>query len=249
MFVIDGYDSRDYLHVNWGWSGSGDGYYTFANFGNPNFNQYMSFVVMKPNKSGTPQPEVQTSTLASVILSKDGIDTNSIEGDKADFAAHITVNMQHASWKPLDAIMRYALKDAQGNIAKTWGDSTVTTVSAAVMATVSTDLTGADLDDLADGTYYLTVQLKDKRTDGTRFDYWGEIDNATSRVAVTINGSRIAIAKENLYNAPHRGEEYDARQGNGLHGRNALMQGVARHLKRRRQSGEPSPGRAQEYRR
>lgn len=201
-FVIDGYDSRDYLHVNWGWSGSGDGYYTFANFGNPNFNQYMSFVVMKPNKSGTPQPEVQTSTLVSAILSKDGTDTNSIEGDKADFAAHIAVNMQHASWKPLDALMRYALKDAQGNIAKTWGDGTVTTESATVMTTVTTDLTGADLDGLADGTYYLTVQLKDKRTDGTRFDDWDEIDYATSRVVVTIDGSRIAMANENLYNAP-----------------------------------------------
>ena len=30
MFVLDGYDSNDYFHVNWGWSGSGDGYYSLS---------------------------------------------------------------------------------------------------------------------------------------------------------------------------------------------------------------------------
>ena len=37
MFVLDGYDSRDYFHVNWGWSGSSDGYYSLSamNPGNP----------------------------------------------------------------------------------------------------------------------------------------------------------------------------------------------------------------------
>ena len=37
MFVLDGYDSNDYFHVNWGWSGSSDGYYSLSamNPGNP----------------------------------------------------------------------------------------------------------------------------------------------------------------------------------------------------------------------
>lgn len=30
MFVLDGYDSKDYFHVNWGWSGSNDGYYSLS---------------------------------------------------------------------------------------------------------------------------------------------------------------------------------------------------------------------------
>ena len=30
MFVLDGYDSNDYFHVNWGWSGSSDGYYSLS---------------------------------------------------------------------------------------------------------------------------------------------------------------------------------------------------------------------------
>ena len=27
-FVFDGYDARNYFHVNWGWHGSCDGYYS-----------------------------------------------------------------------------------------------------------------------------------------------------------------------------------------------------------------------------
>ena len=54
-YVLDGYDSNDYLHVNWGWAGDGDGYYSLRNFGtNPNtkFSKGMNFVKMTPNKTG-----------------------------------------------------------------------------------------------------------------------------------------------------------------------------------------------------
>lgn len=34
-FVIDGYDEKDFLHINWGWGGNGDGYFVM-----PAFNEY-----------------------------------------------------------------------------------------------------------------------------------------------------------------------------------------------------------------
>lgn len=34
-FVVDGYDSADLIHINWGWSGYGDGYFNY-----PYFNEY-----------------------------------------------------------------------------------------------------------------------------------------------------------------------------------------------------------------
>ena len=36
-FILDGYDENDYLHINWGWSGSNNGYYVM-----PSFNDYTS---------------------------------------------------------------------------------------------------------------------------------------------------------------------------------------------------------------
>lgn len=54
-FVVDGYDSDDYLHVNWGWSGDGDGYFDFYNFGplGYSFAQQMQYARLTPNRSGT----------------------------------------------------------------------------------------------------------------------------------------------------------------------------------------------------
>lgn len=34
QFVFDGYDSQNYFHVNWGWSGSGNGYFLITSLGN-----------------------------------------------------------------------------------------------------------------------------------------------------------------------------------------------------------------------
>ncbi len=40
-FVVDGYQTTSYFHVNWGWSGAYDGYFYFSNLapGSSNFNQ------------------------------------------------------------------------------------------------------------------------------------------------------------------------------------------------------------------
>lgn len=57
-FVVDGYDSNNYLHVNWGWSGEGDGYFYFYNFGTnatTNYRSNMTFAKITPNKTGTIQ--------------------------------------------------------------------------------------------------------------------------------------------------------------------------------------------------
>lgn len=54
-FVVDGYDSFNYLHVNWGWAGDCDGYYSFYKFGaSPSsyYSENMDFVKMTPNKTG-----------------------------------------------------------------------------------------------------------------------------------------------------------------------------------------------------
>lgn len=61
-FVIDGYDSKGLYHVNWGWGGSGNGYYDI-NYMNPNglkkdssegYSYYQSFFAdLVPDKDGT----------------------------------------------------------------------------------------------------------------------------------------------------------------------------------------------------
>lgn len=53
-WVIDGYDSEDYFRCNWGWSGSGDGWYSIGGF-NPltyDFNEWQGAVTyIEPRKA------------------------------------------------------------------------------------------------------------------------------------------------------------------------------------------------------
>jgi hypothetical protein len=63
LFVLDGYDSEDYFHVNWGWGGQSDGYYALSAM-NPNnqgagsfdggYNRgQLAFVGLKPDEDGS----------------------------------------------------------------------------------------------------------------------------------------------------------------------------------------------------
>lgn len=203
-FVVDGYDSNDYMHVNWGWSGNGDGYFTFHKFGTGtySFTQSMSFVVMTPNKTGIAQTETPVATNVVWYIGEDGNDVKSVDADKADFAAHVTISIQHTSWKNLDAEMRYTLKDAAGNIVKTWGEGTIATTSAAEATKTGLDITGETLDGIADGTYSMAMQFRDKRTDGTRFDEWSDGLLLLCNLNVTISNGHITLQAHYINNAP-----------------------------------------------
>lgn len=60
QFVFDGYDSNRYFHVNWGWGGSGNGYFTISELGNHStvgyvFSEYQDAILhLFPN--GSPAP-------------------------------------------------------------------------------------------------------------------------------------------------------------------------------------------------
>lgn len=194
-YIIDGYDSNNFLHVNWGWSGKGDGFFTFNNFGTGTalFNLYMNIVQITPNKTGTTEPEEQTMTLVIADILKDGQTTDEVKAEKADFSAQLSLNIQHASWRNVDGMMRYALKDANGDIVKTFGDRAVTTTSATETTKVEEAITGETFEGIADGTYALTVQLKDKRTDGTPFDEWCDCIYGPKHLSVNISNGVIAL--------------------------------------------------------
>jgi len=51
-FILDGYDERDYLHINWGWSGKGNGYFIMPQFDEFTTDHEMCFG-LRPNQGGT----------------------------------------------------------------------------------------------------------------------------------------------------------------------------------------------------
>lgn len=55
-FIVDGYDSNEYFHVNWGWNGEADGYYAVhvLNVGSFTFADQQSAIIgLEPDKKGT----------------------------------------------------------------------------------------------------------------------------------------------------------------------------------------------------
>lgn len=60
-YIVDGYDSNNYLHVNWGWGGISDGYFNVSYMnpddlgtggGSGGFNEMQSIVVAYPDETG-----------------------------------------------------------------------------------------------------------------------------------------------------------------------------------------------------
>lgn len=203
-FVVDGYDSHDYLHVNWGWNGSGDGYFTFAKFGSQssNYNFSMSFVTLLPNKAGEHVEEQQTTTYATPHLKNGETDVNVIEGEKADFAAHVVFGIQHPSYRAFEGDVRFVLRDAEGHTVKTWGQQPFVTTTTTEVANLDANFTGETFDGIADGTYKLGLEVNGTRSDGTRFDQWVDVVESLMRASLVVANGKLTLKTTENNSAP-----------------------------------------------
>ena len=77
QFVVCGYDPANRLYVNWGWGGSGNGYYALSSFipkemGLRFTQNHDAIVNLEPDRSYTPVPEYQEEPMAIVPAKSDG---------------------------------------------------------------------------------------------------------------------------------------------------------------------------------
>lgn len=104
-FVVDGYDSDNYLHVNWGWSGDGDGYFDFYNFGplGYSFAQQMQYARLTPNRSGNITEAAQAVLGVDYAESKayqDGTEVKNklVTADADKLNADLDIMLYNLSW-------------------------------------------------------------------------------------------------------------------------------------------------------
>jgi len=81
-FLIDGYDSNDYVHVNWGWSGSGNGFYAITAMDVEEYSFVLSqsiVVGISPDYNGTDKtpPQPKLTLLSKPYTNSSTIDQNS----------------------------------------------------------------------------------------------------------------------------------------------------------------------------
>ena len=116
MFVIDGYTSNDYFHFNFGWNGSGNGWfkldnitpaqgdnYSWSDASDGYTSKHQAFFNLMPNK--TPRTVTATATPSSMgtVSINGGTAGNSVsaevtEGTKATLTAHPADGYALASW-------------------------------------------------------------------------------------------------------------------------------------------------------
>ena len=82
-FVCDGMQSNGYLHINWGWNGTGDGYYSLSaldpgQHGTGGSAQNLAFTVdvcaytnLRPDQGGTPKPLISADGQVRTSKAKD----------------------------------------------------------------------------------------------------------------------------------------------------------------------------------
>src|SRR5574344_142895 len=123
IFVCDGYDSSDYFHINWGWGGSGNGYFLLTaldpsqqGIGGStadlafNYSQ-MAFVgIQKPVAGSKPNTQILSDGLPEIdkTISKGG-NMNMINSLNKD-----TVFVTNLSADSVEMNMAYVLFDANG---------------------------------------------------------------------------------------------------------------------------------------
>lgn len=221
-FVVDGYDSNDYLHVNWGWSGADDGYWTFPDFGHYGYSYYMSAVSMKPNVSGV-KSDFQYTFGSDLYIVNDGEDViNSQEVNINDVGKLSLLGAYYfdSNFRSYTGVVRVVLKDVNKNIVATLAqnDNVKFTSDGSV---IPLSLKPQMFSQLADGTYKVSVEGREYRDNGTLFDEWLMARSFKQTcIVVTKSGDKLTFSSVKKYNSPMKVTKFDFK----LSKENAKMQ-------------------------
>lgn len=127
QFVCDGYDTRDYVHINWGWSGASNGYFTLNLKipGQYTFSEDQTMIVgLEPDKSGNTKAEANLifeyyddkhlgmSIASGSVLSK----SFSINAGYILNTAYSLFGSDYVSTATYNGAVKAALLDYEGNL-------------------------------------------------------------------------------------------------------------------------------------
>ncbi len=201
-FVVDGYDSNGYLHVNWGWSGTGDGFFALANFGDHNYCLYTDAVFAQPDRTATSGSDFQTPLWAVFNFGRamEAMTTYTTTIDDVSYL-DLYLNIECGSnIITFNGRLRVTLKDGDGNIVATIDedDCRLTTEISQFIYKMEP----AMFTPLADGIYRIEVESTCNRNDGTPFGEWKHAMIDANRIFVTKNGDGLVFTRRAKHDAP-----------------------------------------------
>ena len=192
-FVCDGYDGNGLFHINWGWGGDADGYFSLSVL-NPQRNSgagassstmgYCMFqeaiIGVKPSTGGTPEYPSRLILFGNIAL----------DGNKVKYAGHYD-NLVYPK-----ATFEAALgtMDGDGKLTPVVKAAQTYTVEMRFNANVEIDLNNAGL---APGTYHLMpmarcVATGDEPAEGP----WHLLSMPERKVQVVVNGDGVTCSLE-----------------------------------------------------
>lgn len=130
-FIADGYDSNDFIHINWGWNGDADGYYSLGMFTpvhggkNHNYSYMQNMITAHPRR---PYSEATYNPWLSMLYDLQNVDFEhsglTIENENAildsETPARIRIDgLVYVSSYPLKGTFNLVLTDAAGKELKT----------------------------------------------------------------------------------------------------------------------------------
>ena len=178
-FVLDGYDANGLVHVNWGWGGSGDGYFDVADLNG--YDTYQDMIRTHPlDKEENEIPYTSTWGMekpfnASIVSGKEvEIGTDDLYNFDAD---------------PFTGSIALGVISLSSNSATAYPVQTVSEVDTywgfpSFYGTM-------DFSDLPDGEYILTLLTKAETE--SSWQYVRSADDVTNSLAMTISGESITF--------------------------------------------------------
>ena len=157
-FVIDGYDQNDLFHVNWGWSGSGNGYYNL----DMEVEGYRFSADHGAVLGLVPDPERSRSALSYLALTGKGLSLSSgrIEEGKT-FSVEVN-NITNYGNAEFQGPLMVVLTDEEDRIKETLG--TPVNVKIPALSTASATISGCKMTVRPDFKDHVSLAYKDSRT-------------------------------------------------------------------------------------
>lgn len=195
-YIVDGYDTNDYLHVNWGWGGLSDGYFNVS-YMNPNdlgtgggsggFNEMQSIVVAYPDKTGEGSVGQSVMRLvdSSVWNGGDGyvkpLQESIVKGENFKVEYYGIWNMT-----PVEYTGEFALGifDSNGNRLSVSASNTISIGRYNLTYSPQILVVNEELAALSDGNY--TIRMISRQLD---YDTWVPV--ATDGINITVSGDVI----------------------------------------------------------
>lgn len=179
-FVFDGYDANGLVHVNWGWGGSGDGYFDIASLNGYTSGQDMICI----HPLDKEENEIPYSSSWGLL---EPFNVSIVSDKNVKFGTNGIYNFDAEPFTGSIALGVLPLSEGDGTAYK------LTSVSDVGYGYgYSSFYSTADFSILADGEYILTILTKADTE--TSWQYVRSADDVTNSLKMTISGSEITFA-------------------------------------------------------